>query len=106
MSPLDNKIKDKIKETIMSLDPEAEVYIYGSRARGDASIESDWDVMVIMPRPVTPQLKRSIRHALYEIEWDNECVISSIIHSRDEWDNRLMRTTPFYRNVTREAVRI
>ena len=106
MSPLDNKIKDKIKETIMSLDPEAEVYIYGSRVRGDSSIESNWDVMVITPRPVTPQLKRSIRHALYEIEWDNECVISSIIHSREEWDNSLMRTTPFYRNVTREAVRI
>jgi uncharacterized protein len=106
MSPLDNKITDKIKATVMSLDPEAEVYIYGSRARGDALTESDWDVMVITPRHVTPQLKRSIRHALYEIEWDNECVISSIIHSREEWDNRLMRTTPFYRNVTRDAVRI
>jgi predicted nucleotidyltransferase len=106
MSPLDNKIKDKIKGTVMSLDSNAEVYIYGSRARGDASVESDWDVMVITSRPVTPQLKRSMRHALYEIEWDNECVISSIIHSRAEWDNHLMRTTPFYRNVTREAVRI
>ena len=40
MSPLDNKIKDKIKETIMSLDPEAEVYIYGSPATGGDSIKA------------------------------------------------------------------
>jgi predicted nucleotidyltransferase len=106
MSLLDDKIKEKIKQAIISLDPDAEAYIYGSRARGDASAESDWDVMVITPHTVTPQLKRSIRHALYEIEWDNGCVISSIVRSRREWDTTQMRMTPFYRNVTRDAVRI
>jgi predicted nucleotidyltransferase len=106
MPPLDNKIAGKIKEAVISFDPEAEVYIYGSRARGDASPESDWDVMVITPHTVTPQLKRSIRHALYEIEWEHGCVISSIIRSRGEWNTTRMRMTPFYRNVTRNAVRI
>ncbi len=105
-SRVEKKITGEIKKTVTAIEPEAEVYIYGSRARGTAGKESDWDVMVIIPRSVTPMLKRTIRHALYEIEWDNGCAISSIVHSRDEWSSDRMRMTPFYRNVTTEAVRI
>ena len=106
MSPIDDEIKNKIKTTVMSYDPEAEVYIYGSRARGEAAADSDWDVMIITVQSVNPELKRALRHALYEIEWDNDCVISSIIHSREEWNGALLKMTPFYKNVTRESVRI
>lgn len=107
MTPkVDNNISEKIKTAVLSMEPEAQIYIYGSRARGDETGDSDWDVMIIMPRAVTPQLKHSIRHALYEIEWDNGCVISSIMQSREEWSSPRMRMTPFYQNVTRDSVRI
>ena len=105
-SKLDKNISKKIKEAVLSMEPEAEIFIYGSRARGDETGESDWDVMVIIPRAVTPQSKQSIRHALYEVECDNGCVISSIIKSREEWSSPRMRMTPFYQNVTRDSVRI
>jgi len=106
MSPLENAINEKIKNAVLSYIPDAEIFIYGSRARGDASTESDWDIMVITTHAVTPLQKSAVRHALYEIEWDNACVISSIIRSREEWDNPLMKMTPFHRNVTRDAIRL
>ncbi len=106
MSSLAKTITEKIRLTVCAIDADAEVYIYGSRARGEATDESDWDIMVITHKDATPQLKQSIRHALYNIEWDNGCVISSIIHSREEWASPLMRLTPFYQNVTSQAVRI
>ncbi|HNW27047.1 MAG TPA: nucleotidyltransferase domain-containing protein [Spirochaetota bacterium] len=106
MSPLENTIKEKIKNAVLSNISDAEIFIYGSRARGEASMESDWDVMVITPHAIAASLKNAIRHALYEVEWDYACVISSIIHSREEWDNPLMKMTPFHRNVTRDAIRL
>ena len=106
MPHLDNQLTNRIKETVLSVVSDAEIFIYGSRVRGDAADDSDWDVMVITDRTVTDKLKKSIRHALYEIEWEHGCVISSIIHSREEWTSPRMRMTPFYQNVSGEAVRI
>ena len=59
MSPHEDRINEKIKEVVLSYISDAEIFIYGSRARGDASMESDWDVMVITPNVVEPLLKRA-----------------------------------------------
>ena len=36
-----------IKQNVLEVDNTAEVWIYGSRVRGDAHEESDWDVLVL-----------------------------------------------------------
>jgi predicted nucleotidyltransferase len=104
MPDIDKVIAEKIKETVRNIDPDADVSIFGSRARGSATDESDWDVIVLTSNNVTHDYKKTIRHALYEIEWDNDCVISTVIHSHEEWQSPRMMMTPFYKNVIREAV--
>ena len=36
-----------IKQNVLEVDNTAEVWMYGSRVRGDAHEESDWDVLVL-----------------------------------------------------------
>ena len=76
----------------------------GVGARGEETRESDWDILVLSQKTVTPLIKKTIRHALYDIEWKNGCVISSIIHETKEWESPRMKLTPLYRNIERDSV--
>jgi hypothetical protein len=40
-----------IRDTIRALEPTAQIILYGSRARGDAREDSDWDVLAIVDKP-------------------------------------------------------
>ena len=103
---IDRELMDRIKAVVRETDPHAEALLYGSRARGQAVPESDWDMVLLLSIPVTEQIKRTIRHRLYEIEWETGQVISCIIHSLDQWNTAPLRETPFRQRVSREAVRV
>lgn len=65
---LNRELINRVKAAIRDVDPEAEALLYGSRVRGQAEPESDWDLVILVSVPVSEQLKRTIRHRLYEIE--------------------------------------
>jgi len=95
-----------IKAAVLSVVPDAEVSLYGSRARGDEHEESDWDILVLISHTPTEELKRAIRHPLYEIERETCQVISAKIYAKDEWEREDRRFVPFRRNVRKEAIRL
>ena len=102
----DSELISRIKEVIREEDPHSEALLYGSRARGDADAESDWDLVILLSVPVTEEIKRAIRHRLYEIEWETGQVISCVIYNKAQWEGIPLRETPFHRRVIQEAVRI
>ncbi len=50
-------IYDTIRDTVQSYLPGARVMLFGSRARGNADRQSDYDLLIITPRTFTPQEK-------------------------------------------------
>ena len=93
-----------IKNAISKVAPEADIILYGSRAREDAGPESDWDLLVLVDGPVDDNLTDAIRHRLYEIEWDTGEVISCIVRNRTQWHRSPYSTTPFYQTVSQEGI--
>jgi len=49
-----DNILHKIFESIHLTDPNAEAYLFGSRARGDFKPESDWDVLILVDDEKVP----------------------------------------------------
>ncbi|MEW6352351.1 MAG: nucleotidyltransferase domain-containing protein [Thermodesulfobacteriota bacterium] len=60
--------------------------LYGSRSRGDAAAESDWDLLILVDGPVSDERTDRIRHRLHEVEWGAGEAISSIVRNREEWN--------------------
>ncbi len=88
---------------ISSIDPKAEVILYGSRARGDERDDSDWDILILTDYPVNLQIEREFRNKLYDLELETGESFSVFAYSRDDWQTR-QRITPFYQNVSREGI--
>lgn len=95
---------EKVKKVILEVEPDAEIILYGSHSRKDSTPESDWDFLILVNGSVDDERTDRIRHRLYEIEWNLGEVLSSIVRSRKEWDSFPYKTTPFYKNVTREGI--
>jgi predicted nucleotidyltransferase len=101
-----DELIQQIKQTVYDMEPEAEIILYGSRSRGDATSESDWDILVLVDGPITDERTDRIRHRLYEIEWESGEVISSIVRTREEWNSDLYRAMPFHQRVQQEGIRV
>jgi len=95
---------EKIKRVVAEVEPEAEIILYGSRARGDSDAESDWDFLVLVDGFVDDARVDRIRHRLYEIEWESDQILSSIVRSREQWNSPPLNGTPFHRNVELEGI--
>ncbi|MFP4622537.1 MAG: nucleotidyltransferase domain-containing protein [Bacteroidales bacterium] len=63
-----NKISGLIRRYIDTIDPKAEVILYGSRARGDEHSESDWDILFLTDYPVDRETENKFRDKLYDLE--------------------------------------
>ncbi|MEZ4526598.1 MAG: nucleotidyltransferase domain-containing protein [Desulfobacterales bacterium] len=99
-------LMQRVKSAIHSSVPGASVILYGSRARGDARADSDWDFMILTDGPRTPELEEICRNILYDIELDTDTVISSIIRSKEEWNSNRYKNIPLKIRVDKEGMRI
>ncbi len=60
------QILNEIKQAVLEVDSEAEVVLFGSRARGDFHDESDWDVLILVDKEETDfNFKRKILNAFF-----------------------------------------
>lgn len=97
-------MQQKIKRIIIQEDSDAKVILYGSRARGTESKESDWDILVLLDKPnVSFKDEQKIRHKLFDIELETGESISTFVYSLNDWNTRLS-VTPLYSNVKRDGI--
>lgn len=97
------KIANRIRQAVSTVDPDAEVILYDSRVRGDERPDSDWDIIVLTNYEVDVQKEREFRDQLYDLELETGAPLSLFVFSKKEWHGR-HKITPFYERVSREGV--
>ena len=100
------KIIEQIRLAVHSVEPGAEIILYGSRSRGNALSESDRDFLILVDGPIDDKRIDRVRHRLYAIEWETGEVISSIVRDREEWNSVLYQAMPFHQHVEQEGRRL
>jgi predicted nucleotidyltransferase len=103
MTDEEKKIVDRIKSTVKKNAPDAKVILYGSRARGDAHEESDWDLLVLLNKEEVSQADyNTVAYPLYNLGIDFNALISVFLYTMAEWKQRSF--TLFYKNVEEEGI--
>jgi len=90
---------------IKEIDPDAQIILYGSRARGDERNDSDWDILVLTDYPIDIKKESIFRDHLYDLEIETGEPFSIFVYSKNDW-NAKQRVTPFYYNVTNHGIQL
>ena len=100
----DIKLLKRCKKAIRQVVADADVILYGSRARGDANEYSDYDILVLIDGPVSISLKERFVDQTLSLELETGAVLTLMTYNRQQWDTPLYRAMPFRKNVDREGV--
>ena len=99
-----NYISQAVKSAVREFDPAANVVLFGSRARGDARADSDYDFLVLLEIPFDFRLKSRILDRLYEVELANNCVLGIMIEHTDHW--QMLENTPIFSEIQQDGVAV
>lgn len=87
-------------------DHEAKAILFGSRARGDAEPDSDWDLLVLTKKTDTESLNRALlTDLLHQVEMPNDWIFSLIVRNEDDWMNRYS-VTPLFDTIQHEGIEL
>ncbi len=100
MNDRQNILKE-IKQSVISIDENAEVILFGSRARGDYHDESDWDVLVLVDE-YNWKLKNRFIDKLFEVQIKEDIGISVMVKGKEYWN--MIEETLLYKEVEKHGL--
>ena len=82
-----------------------DIIIFGSKARGTATDDSDVDILLII-KEGDWRRKQAVAEPGYMLSIGTDVVPSFIIYTKGEWEDRRKGRAPFWQTVTRDGVAV
>lgn len=83
----------------------SQVWIYGSRARGDFHEGSDWDILILIDKPsISSADEDAYSYPFVLSGWQHATSVNPLLYTFEEWQRR--KSSPFYINVERDKIAI
>lgn len=79
--------------------------LIGSKARGDFDEESDTDIVIVL-KDVNWNIERDIYETCFYLGLKHDIILSPIVYSEQDIENKLTQATSFYKTVEREGILI
>ena len=96
----DARLAEVVRTLVDAYHPDR-IYLFGSRARGDAAPESDYDLLLVVPDDAAPELARS--RLAYERLWETGTAADVLVVRRGAFDSRTHLAASLPATVLREG---
>ena len=96
----DIQVAEAVERLVEALLPER-IYLFGSRARGEVREDSDYDLMVVVPRSDQPRYQRA-QHA-YRVLWGSGIPLDILVWTRDEFERQASVVASLPATILREG---
>lgn len=85
--------------------PDARIYAYGSRVRGDYQEDSDLDVCVVLAHYDSDSTqRRAISEIAWEVGFENDLLIQSVVFSVEAFDDFPGAANPLVEAILEEGI--
>ena len=100
------EILNSIKNMLPEVMPQGgKVLLFGSQARGEARHDSDWDLLILLPKD---RIKNddfdNVAYPLIEFGWSVGAEINPLLYTYSDWEKR--NFPPFYKNVEKDSIEL
>lgn len=77
------------------------VILFGSRARGNYELDSDYDVLILLDQ-VTKETVDEIDEIVWQIGWNNDALITAVVHDEATFETHVYE--PLFINIRKEGL--
>jgi hypothetical protein len=93
------KVRQRFESQLIS------AVLFGSRARGEATPDSDMDVLIVMAK-VDPKISREIRYLAVEVWLKHGIYLSTRVWSQNHWYELADLQSLLYQNIQRDGINL
>lgn len=102
--PNDMPMMERLRAVARHVIPaNGQAWLYGSRARGEAREDTDWDILILLPQmAITTQDDSRVAYPFVEEGWRNGAAVNTQVYTYEEWQKRDF--TQYHHNVEHDKI--
>ena len=104
MDAIEKTVIQRFKTAVLDKLGAATFIVFGYRARGDADVYSDMDVVVILEREVHQRSRDVVSDCAWDAGFPHGIVVVPVVFSREEWDTGAVRQSLLGKAVRQEGL--
>lgn len=103
MTSIEREVLDRFKASLAEQLDVSEIILFGSRARGDADVFSDMDVIVVLVGTADDRSRDFVSDCAWESGLESGIVLVPIVFSQTEWETGVARSSLLGKAVAQEG---